>query len=153
VNIHRVPGVGDRFINWCDDFFLGAPVEPTDWFRDGKPVVYFEKGTVRGGLPVYEEIRRKKGNRWAAKIHRTRGLVEEHFPTEASSPTAVLHFVKHAPFPFSKKLLQDMEKIWRREYDITMSFRFRDYETVDIPTMHNMYCQVRSNAVEDIRCS
>ena len=43
VNIHRVPGLGDHFINWCDDFFLGAPVEPTDWFRDGKPVVYFEK--------------------------------------------------------------------------------------------------------------
>ena len=29
-------------INWCDDFFLGRDVEPTDWFADGKPVIYEE---------------------------------------------------------------------------------------------------------------
>jgi hypothetical protein len=146
VNIHRVPGLNDAFINWCDDFFLGAPVEPSDWFRDGKPVVYFERGVVRGGTSTYEDIKHRRGNKWAAKIHRTKGLIEDRFPEEAAAPSAVLHFVKHAPFPFKTKLLQDMEKIWRAEYDTTMSFRFRDYETVDIPTMHNMYCQVRGVA-------
>jgi hypothetical protein len=46
VNIHRIPGLGDHFINWCDDFFLGAPVQPSDWFTpNGDPV-------VRASLPL-----------------------------------------------------------------------------------------------------
>ena len=142
VNIHRVPGLGERFINWCDDFFLGAPVEPSDWFRDGKPVVYFEKGVVHGGMPRYEELKAKRGNKWAAKIHHTKGLVEERFPDVAALPDKVLHFVKHAPFPFSKLHLENMAAIWAEEYQTTARFKFRDYETVDVPTMHNMYCQV-----------
>lgn len=147
VNIHRVPGVGERFINWCDDFFLGAPVEPTDWFKDGKPVVYFEKGTVRGGLSVYESLKKKRGNKWAAKIHRTRGLVEQEFPDKATDSKAVLHFVKHAPFPMSLPILKEMAATWPQEYATTAKFKFRDYETVDIPTLHNMYCQMIDGCV------
>ncbi len=58
VNIHRVPGLGEHFINWCDDFFLTAPVEPTDWFKDGKPVVrawtraVMRTGVIRVGVCV-----------------------------------------------------------------------------------------------------
>jgi hypothetical protein len=103
--------------------------------------VYFEPGIVRGGLATYESIRSKKGNKWAAKIHRTRGLLETHFPN-VNDGNAVLHFVKHAPFSMSRTLLEQMAMIWPTEYRVTADLKFRDYETVDIPTMHNMYCQV-----------
>ncbi len=28
---------------------------------------------------MYESLKKKRGNKWAAKIHRTRGLVEQEY--------------------------------------------------------------------------
>ena len=87
-----------------DDFFFGAPVEPSDWFRDGKPVVYFEKWAVRGGVTEYEQVKLARKGIFDAKILHSAGLITTLFPRAASSG-AVLHYVKHAPFVFSKQVL------------------------------------------------
>ena len=147
VNIHRVPDVQDSdiMINWCDDFFLGRPVAPEDWVRNGKPVVYFEANVVRGGHPEAERVKREHGNKWLAKIFNTRGAVVEKFPP---SKTALgrFNFVKHAPFPFSMAVLREMAEVYADTYNRTANFKFRHYDTVDVPTLHNMYCQVRQCA-------
>jgi Stealth protein CR2, conserved region 2 len=49
MNMHRISGLGPVLINWCDDYFLGRPVRPSDWIRNGKTVVYQEPNTIRGG--------------------------------------------------------------------------------------------------------
>jgi hypothetical protein len=126
--------------------FLPLPLSPSP--ATGSQV-YFEPGIVRGGLATYESIRSKKGNKWAAKIHRTRGLLETRFPN-VNDGNAVLHFVKHAPFSMSRTLLEQMAATWPSEYRVTAELKFRDYETVDIPTMHNMYCQVGGHVVPSV---
>jgi hypothetical protein len=35
----RTPGLAERFVYLNDDFFLIKPVQPEDWFRNGRPVV------------------------------------------------------------------------------------------------------------------
>lgn len=35
----RAPGLAEHFVYLNDDFFLIKPVQPEDWFRDGRPVV------------------------------------------------------------------------------------------------------------------
>jgi hypothetical protein len=142
VNIHRVPGLGDIMINWCDDFFLGAPVYPEDWVRDGKPVIYLESGYVRGGQTEYERTKARKGNKWLGKVYHTKAVIEREFPDHAASGKR-LNFVKHAPFPMSLKVLREMAERYQAEYNQTYRNRFRTYDTVDVPTLHNMYCQVR----------
>ncbi len=37
------------------------------------------------------------------------------FPERAADPRAVLHFVKHAPFPMSRAILQEMAATWPSE--------------------------------------
>ncbi len=37
LNLHRIPGLSDQFVYFNDDFFLTAPVEPADFFKDGLP--------------------------------------------------------------------------------------------------------------------
>jgi hypothetical protein len=35
----RTPGLAEQFVYLNDDFFLIKPVQPEDWFRDGRPVL------------------------------------------------------------------------------------------------------------------
>ncbi len=37
LNLHRIKGLADQFVYFNDDMFITAPVEPTDFFVDGKP--------------------------------------------------------------------------------------------------------------------
>ena len=37
LNFHRIPGLSEQFVYFNDDMFLGKPVSPEDFFRDGKP--------------------------------------------------------------------------------------------------------------------
>lgn len=55
LNIHRIPGLGEQFVLFNDDMFLGRPVEPEDFFQGGKPrdafildAVYFAPTSVGG---------------------------------------------------------------------------------------------------------
>lgn len=37
LNIHRITGLSEQFVLFNDDFFLTAPVQPEDFFRNGLP--------------------------------------------------------------------------------------------------------------------
>ncbi len=37
LNMHRIPGLSEKFIYFNDDIFLIRPVKPTDFFRNGLP--------------------------------------------------------------------------------------------------------------------
>ena len=143
VNLHRMAELGERFIYMNDDFFLGAPVKPTDWFRDGKPVMYFEKYVIRGGRAYAAELKANKKGVWLSKIHNTKGLFEDTFPEAVQTRSdLVVHFVKHAPQPVLRHVLEDMEKLWPEEYKRTSMARFRAYDTIDVSLLHQLYCQV-----------
>ncbi len=38
-NLFRIKGLSEHFVNFNDDLFLTQPVEPEDFFQDGKPLV------------------------------------------------------------------------------------------------------------------
>jgi len=38
-SFHRIPGLCEHFVNFNDDVFLTQPVQPEDFFQDGKPLV------------------------------------------------------------------------------------------------------------------
>ena len=53
MNFHRIPGLSEQFVYFNDDMFLGRPVRPEDFFRDGKPrdafildAIYFSPNTA-----------------------------------------------------------------------------------------------------------
>lgn len=71
MNIHRIPGLAERFIYFNDDMFLLRPMEETDFFRDGLPCTY--GGEVpwcfHGAVGV-----------WAHAAANNMGVINAHFP-------------------------------------------------------------------------
>lgn len=53
VHLHRIPGLSQQFVYFCDDFYLMQPCKPTDFFKNGKPVDMAELISV---LPHQEEM-------------------------------------------------------------------------------------------------
>lgn len=47
LNMHRIPGLAEQFVYFNDDFFLTAPVEPTDFFVNGLPCDVLEESPLR----------------------------------------------------------------------------------------------------------
>jgi hypothetical protein len=45
---YRIPGLSEHFVYFNDDFFLIKPIQPSDWFIEGKPV-------IRGRWEKFEE--------------------------------------------------------------------------------------------------
>ena len=37
-HLHRIPGLSQQFVYFCDDYYLLQPCKPTDFFRNGRPV-------------------------------------------------------------------------------------------------------------------
>ncbi|MFT8882772.1 MAG: stealth conserved region 3 domain-containing protein [Liquorilactobacillus hordei] len=46
INIHKIPGLSDKFVYFNDDMFLLQPVKPTDFFRNELPCYEGLQGTI-----------------------------------------------------------------------------------------------------------
>ena len=139
VNIHRIPGLGEYFINMCDDYLFGSPVEPSDWFRDGKMVLYHEKWRITGGVKGSNDLMERRGNIWTAKVYRTQGLFQERFP---NTTDLAIRYLKHAPFVLSKSIIAKTAELFEQDFRETAAKKFRHWKTVDTILFHNFYCQV-----------
>ena len=47
LNMHRIPGLSQKFVYLNDDFFLTSPVKPEDFFRNGLPCDSLEENPIR----------------------------------------------------------------------------------------------------------
>ncbi len=54
VNIHRIPGLADRFVYFNDDCFVNRPLDPSFFFRGGLPCDVFGYNAIspQNGLAV-----------------------------------------------------------------------------------------------------
>ena len=46
LNMHRIPGLAEQFVYFNDDFFLTAPVKPSDFFVKGRPCDSLEENPL-----------------------------------------------------------------------------------------------------------
>ena len=58
----RIPGLAEHYLYSNDDIFLTAPVEPSVWFREGRPVLYGERMSTLVGR-LLRRLKPKKGGR------------------------------------------------------------------------------------------
>ncbi|MDE6872038.1 MAG: hypothetical protein K2O58_09045 [Bacteroidales bacterium] len=65
MHLHRIPGLDEEFLYFNDDMFPVAPCRETDFFRDGKSVIYFSRHYLASGM--YKKICRNS-DRLARKI-------------------------------------------------------------------------------------
>lgn len=135
-NLHRIPGLSEKFIYFNDDVFLSDHVMPLDFFTaDGRPYIFPSKHDIpyigtSDLLPVDH-----------AALN-TGKLLQRDF---GYRPLKKLH---HAPFPLLKSTLFEIEERYRELLLNTASHKFR--EESDIPlatTFHAYYAQAKGFAL------
>ena len=71
MNIHRIPGLAERFIYFNDDMFLLRSMDETDFFREGRPCTYGREvpWAFNGSVGIWEHA-----------VANDLGVINKHFP-------------------------------------------------------------------------
>jgi len=142
LNFHRIPGIGKRFINFNDDFFILQPITPSDFFaKDGRIKYNFVESamTSTGELdPTYRDmlINTIEVINRNYKKRRLKNLTLCD-PIVLYNNLKAIGFKKYigfAPHHFSRVYDREvMERLWRDEFTIldnTSKSKFRSKEDV-----------------------
>lgn len=142
INIHRIKGLAEHFVYFNDDTFLNAPVQETDFFRDGKPcdILAFQPVVANPANPVMSHLLLNNAlviSKYFDKRENVKKQPGKYFcpcyppmylfynMLELTFPKYTGFFSVHGPVPFCK---QTFEELWEREEDMlreTSSHRFR----------------------------
>lgn len=141
LNIHRIEGLGDRFVYFNDDVYLNRPVKEVDFFKNGRPL---DSGIINPIAPAfYNSI----GNIMLNNIgllnskYKKNKLIKKDIGKWFNYRYGALNLLNifFLPWPRFPGLLQNhvhsnflkstFVKVWEDEYEIldnTCKNRFRD---------------------------
>eukprot|EP01029_Cantina_marsupialis_P013313 TRINITY_DN294_c0_g2_i1.p1 TRINITY_DN294_c0_g2~~TRINITY_DN294_c0_g2_i1.p1 ORF type:complete len:387 (+),score=55.23 TRINITY_DN294_c0_g2_i1:180-1340(+) len=120
--------VSDPFLYFNDDYFLGKPILPQDFFtRDGTGRLYFESGTVYEGK-YYDELVEINKQLWVATVTKSAKMMD------SLGKVKTRHYVKHAPHVISQKIFQELENLFPDEFERNEHDKFRSFH--DFCPMH-----------------
>jgi len=137
-HLHRIEGLSDAFIYWNDDYFLGRPLQPHDFFRfypDGTRSMKFfmTPGAIRHGAEKVEEAR-KGPKKWYATLYHTNGKLNEAFGRNPRRS-----HIAHAPYMFHKEAMRLVHEKWGKELNETIAHKFRAWDDYLTPYLHHYY--------------
>lgn len=120
-NLHHIAGLGEYFIYFNDDVFLGKLVEPSDFFtEEGKVKILLEPSLSPSGPPVDSE----SSYRYAWR--NTNALLDRLFGEQAR------YRLCHAPFALRKSLIERSERLFPYVFISNSSHRFRAADDYNI---------------------
>lgn len=134
-NLHRIPGLGEYFLYFNDDVFLGAPVTPEDFFVNDKVNVLFEKGLSPAGEPEPGETSYRRACR------NTNNFINAHFKVEER------HRLCHMPFALRKSYIEQVEAAFPKIFASNSSHRFRSEHDYTVTNGLLQYSWVYQNRV------
>lgn len=148
LNLHRIEGLSDKFVYFNDDFFLNAPVEPEDFFRNGLPCDCIDEYPLSfARFESYTSIRINDlifCSQHFDRLERMKALKHKWFTPAASlrifARNCLMRFLRsnafyglaihHLPQAYLKSSL---ESVWQMEPELlneTCSHRFRDLRDI-----------------------
>jgi hypothetical protein len=134
--LHHIDGLAEHFLYFNDDFFLGRPVRPTQFFQaNGVSRFFTSKAQVALGdrsvadLPV---LAAGKNNR---------RLIEEAFGPVLTQK------MKHVPYALRRSVLAEIEQRFAKEAAETARHQFRHPDDIAIPSsLHHYYAFLTGRA-------
>ena len=139
LNLHRIPGLAERFVYFNDDTFLIAPTRPCDFFRGGLPCdaaiispIYLRQNGVRAEInamyAVNEhfrkgEVLRKNPLKWFSPRY---GAALVRTLTQLPYRLFTGFYVHHGPVSYLKSTFGE---VWKAEPELlsrSCAHRFRD---------------------------
>ncbi len=150
MNVHRIPGLAERYIFFNDDMFMLRPMPESNFFRDGLPCTFGGEvpAAFRGNAGIWQHLIandlrvvnnhfskpeqvRKNGKKYASRVYPWKDNLRTKL-LERLYPENFLGFKNlHAPAAFLKSTL---ETIWEEEpalLEATTANRFRGNEDVN----------------------
>lgn len=121
-NLHRIPGLAERFIYMNDDVFLGRKATPFSFFtKKGRIRVFLTSSKIESNP---SEVSSGAYKRAAAN---TKQLILKTFHSDK-----FCRYHQHTPFPSIKSHTLDVEKRFPQVFRTTSSHRFRTREDYTI---------------------
>ena len=148
VNLHRIPGLSDTFVYFCDDMYLNKSVKEEDFFENGLPKYYAGQNLFKQDcfdsyqyhcFTAMTAVNSSVPKCVIRNAYQTKlldpvlgeGAKRNHLLTLLGGNERVVWFEdEHLPTPL---LRTTMEKFWRKETALlekTSSCRFRGIDTV-----------------------
>ncbi len=157
--LHLVPGLTEHFIHMNDDYMLVSPIHPRDLFTisstsstntssvdddSGAPprrgVKQFVESNAIRPLPLSADPH-PENHIWIQSVYGTYRAIERAYPALAEEGYAP-HYVKHAPFVYTRTAFEGMHRRFRAELARTARHKFRHWQDVVTPLLVHAYVAV-----------
>ncbi|WP_448118314.1 stealth conserved region 3 domain-containing protein [Pseudomonas serbica] len=131
--LHRISGLSENFIYFNDDFFLGQPCLPGDFFDEyGRAIAYFESH----GLAFPAEVSVETPDYIIATKNSSQ-LLHDVFQRRPRR----LH--KHVPYALRRSVLDELECRFDKAFETTRSSKLRSGNDINVASF---LCQHYSSA-------
>lgn len=122
--IHRIPNLAERYIYFNDDVFLGAPLDPKNWFFEGGVFVGWSHDA-----PVSDEALQPDSTALENACRRSIAWLRDAAAAAAQPPyIGDFRTFSHAPRPMLKSVMLALEGIAPELFESVRSTVFRSWE-------------------------
>ncbi len=147
LNLHRIPGLSEQFVYFNDDFFLTAPVKPSDFFVNGLPCdsiaeepIQFPVAELYNNILVNDivflnrhfdrmAVRKAHPGKWFS-LRAPHDSFKNLVMTLVRKPYFFGFDTHHLPQAYLKSTLQTLWELDPEQFRDTCSHRFRDARDV-----------------------
>ncbi|RRR95500.1 stealth conserved region 3 domain-containing protein, partial [Glycomyces terrestris] len=135
--LHRIPGLSDRYLVLNDDTFFRRPATPSTFFHaNGIIRLPFSPAQIGLGRPRAEEAAPSSAGK------NVRALLEADFGRFIASK------FKHVPHPQIRAVAEELEERYAEEVRATTASRFRAPDNINFATaLHHHYALFTGRAV------
>ncbi len=135
--LHHIDGLSEHFLYFNDDFFLGSPLTPQDFFlANGMSRFFPSQALLPTGVPSAEDLPSS-----AAGMN-NRTLLEQRFGV------TVTQKMRHIPYPLRRSVLAEIEREIPEQHRATMRSRLRSITDISIPaSLYHHYAFLTGRAV------
>ena len=130
--VHRVPGLSEHFLYCNDDFMMGRPAVPEDFFtRDGRPLLW----VIKRGTEYMRKLRARldSPDSHATAITRAHGLIEERYGKTFP------YIVRHYPRSMVRSSAASLWEAFPEAIRATLRAPFRSLTDVSVTILYPLY--------------
>lgn len=122
--LHLIPGLTEHYIHINDDYLIVRPVHPRVFFTEDHGIkLFIEPKAVNP--PKGDFARSMMYTLWQKSVYTSVRAVQERYRDLPGGPPEV-HFVKHAPFVYTRTLMQKVHDSFTPLLDGTRKHRNRN---------------------------
>ncbi|MFD3775787.1 stealth family protein [Streptomyces sp. NPDC058612] len=135
--LHHIDGLSEHFLYFNDDFFLGSPLTPEDFFLANGMSKFFPS---RALLPSAKAS--AQDTPASAAGMNNRSLLEDRFGV------TVTRKMMHIPYPLRRSVLSEIEREFPEQHRATARSKIRNISDLSIPaSLHHHYAFLTGRAV------